>query len=212
MSNEMKVIMERWSGYTKQQLYENTDLRTITTIGQLKNYFAQYEPSRLQKIAGKYGKAIARIFTGAATIGAAVATAGTGGAATPLAAAGAAGLSMLAESAVENLLLAALIAFSDIEDGSYKEGTAASYFDLNDHLQIFLRDIETKGKDMTKFSVPEREVFEIMKEKINNAVTSGTYPESTLISDLLEDVTSQSVLELRLKNGEYSGKVKLEPV
>ena len=211
MPNEMKVIMERWSGYTKQQLYENTDLRTITTIGQLKNYFAQYEPSKIQQIAARYGRSIAKIFTGAAAIGAAAATAGTGGAATPLAAAGVAGASMLAESAVENLLLAALVAFSDIEDGSYKEGTAASYFDLNDHLQIFLRDIETKGKSVTKFSVPEREVFEIMKKKINDAVTGGV-PESTLISDLLQNVTSQSVLELRLKNGEYSGKVKLEPV
>jgi len=211
VSREMKVIMERWGGYTNHRLYENLDLRSITTIGQLKKYFAQYEPSKLKKIGATYGKTIAKIFTGAAVVGAAVATAGTGGAATPLAAAGAAGASMLAEAAVENLLLAALIAFSNIEDGSYKQGTAASYFDLNDHLQIFLRDIETKGKEVTKFSLPEREVFEIMKKKIEDAVTGGV-PPSTTIATLLQDVTSQSVLEKRLKDGEYSGKVKLEPI
>jgi hypothetical protein len=139
----MKLIMESWRGYLNeaQQLLDpplQDDPKNIKTIGQLHDYFMSKEPGKLKQTAMKYGGITAKIFgiTAGATVGAA-----TGGAG--IVAGAAAGA--IAEQVIESLLLAAVTAFANIEDGTYQEGTAASYFDLDDNLTMFLRDLETKG-------------------------------------------------------------------
>jgi len=118
---------------------------------------------------------------------------------------------VIAEQVIEKLLMAAVTVFANIEDGTYPDGTAASYFDLDDHLTMFLRDLETKGKEITKPSLPELEVFKDMKKRITTAITQGSPPTQTLQS-LLQQITSQAVLNKRMKDGEHSGKVVVQPV
>ena len=108
------------------------------------------------------------------------------------------------------MLMASIMAFANLEDGTYPEGSAASYFDLEDNLTLFLRDIESQGKDFTKPTQPEMEVFTIMKKKIQAAV-KGKVDPSTTIADLLKDVTSQAVMDSHLKSGQFAGRVKVEP-
>jgi len=76
---------------------------------------------------------------------------------------------------------------------------------------MFLRDLETKGKEITKPSLPELEVFEEMKKRITAAITQGSHPTQTLQS-LLQDITSKAVLNKRMKGGEHSGKVAVQSV
>ena len=201
---EMKLIMERWDTYL---LRENP--AAIRTIGELHGYFAEKEPGKLKKLAAKYGGITAKVLGLGAGVGLDVATGG--GSAGAGSAAGAAGGQLIAEKVVEALLTAAVTSFANIEDGSYPEGTAASYFDLEDHLTLFMRHLETKGADVVKPSVPELQVFEKMKERIEDAIQSGIDPNTT-IADLLGQVTSQAVMDQELQTGEHSGKVKIEPV
>ena len=74
-----------------------------------------------------------------------------------------------------------------------------------------MRHLQTKGVDVVKPSVPELQVFEKMKERIEDAIQSGIDPNTT-IADLLGQVTSQAVMDQELQTGEHSGKVKIEPV
>ena len=193
----MKLILENWDRYIK----EDKAAGSITTIGELHKYFEQKDPGTLKKFAAKYGGISAKILG----VAAGTATGGVGGAITG-AAAGA-----VAEAVVEQMLMASIMAFANIEDGSYPEGSAASYFDLEDNLTLFLRDIESQGKDFTKPTKAEMEVFSIMKNKIKDAVQGNVDP-STPIATLLGDVTSQAIMDAHLKSGEFAGKVRIQAV
>ena len=112
----MKLILENWDRYIK----EDKAAGQITTIGQLHKYFEQKDPGTLKKLAARFGGISAKILG----VAAGSAAGGVGGAITG-AAAGA-----VAEAVVEQMLMASIMAFANIEDGSYPKGTAASYFDL----------------------------------------------------------------------------------
>ena len=198
--SDMKLIMENWDGF----LSENKSAGQIMTIGELVEYFKQQDPSNLKKFAMKYGGYVAKVMGVATGVAAGAATGGLG------AGAGVAA-GVVAEQVVEQMLQASIMAFANIEDGTYPAGSAASFFDLDDNLQLFVRDLETKGADITKPAKPEMEVFTIMKQKIDDAVKGGVPPE-TRIADLLQDITADAVMKARLKAGEHSGKVKIEPL
>jgi len=192
--------MERWDAYL---LRENP--AAIRTIGQLHGYFAEKEPGKLKKLAAKYGGITAKVLGVSAGAAISAPIGGVGGAAVG------AGAGVIAEQVVEALLTAAVMAFANIEDGSYPEGTAASYFDLEDNLTMFMRHLQTKGADVVKPSAPEVQIFEKMKTIIEDAVEQGIPPD-TQLSTLLGNITSQALLDQELKTGEHSGKVKVEPV
>lgn len=204
----MKLLLENWRVYLNEapQLLDPPlqDPTDIKTIGQLHDYFMSKEPGKLKKLAAQYGGVTAKVLGVAAAAVAGVATGGAG------IVAGAAG-GAIAEQVIEKLLMAAVSAFANIEDGTYQEGTAASYFDLDDNLTIFLRDLETKGKEITKPSLPELEAFEEMKKRITTAIKEAADPKTTLQS-LLQSITSQAVLDKRMKDGEHSGKVTVQSV
>ena len=107
--------------------------------------------------------------------------------------------------------MSAVSVFANIEDGSRQAGSVASYFDLDDHLTIFLRDLETKGKEFDKPSKPELEAYEVMQKKIKDLIASDVDPKAK-ISDILKDLTTQAVLDQRIKTGEYSGKVAVQTI
>ena len=193
----MKLILENWDRYIK----EDKAAGQITTIGQLHKYFEQKDPGTLKKLAARFGGISAKILG----VAAGSAAGGVGGAITG-AAAGA-----VAEAVVEQMLMASIMAFANIEDGSYPKGTAASYFDLEDNLTLFLRDIESQGKDFTKPTKAEREVFSMMKKKIQDAINGDVDP-STPLATLLGDVTSQAIMDAHLKSGEFAGKVRIQAV
>ena len=205
---EMKLIMERWDAYLLKE-----DPANIRTIGELHGYFAEKEPGKLKKLAAKYGGITAKVLGMGAGAAVDVATGGmTGGTGTKAGVAiGAAASSQISEKVVEALLTAAVTSFANLEDGTYPAGTAASYFDLEDHLTMFMRHLQTQGADVVKPSVPELQVFEKMKERIEDAVKSGIDPDKPL-AELLGQVTSQAVMDQELETGEHSGKVKVEPV
>ena len=202
--SEMKLIMESWSGFITELELAKKSPQEIMTVGELVQYFKDKDPSTLEKLASKYGGYVAKIMgvsigavTGAATGGAGIAAGAAAGA--------------VAEQVVEQMLQASIMAFADIEDGTYQPGSAASYFDLDDNLQIFMRDLETKGVDITKVSKPEMEVFSIMKEKIKDAI-QGDIDPNTKISALLTNITAQSIMDVRVQTGKHSGLVKIEPL
>ena len=201
---EMILLMEHWREFLREQdeteldqrCLELRDAEDIVTIGQLQAYFQDKDPGTLKKLAAKYGGVTAKIL--GITIGAA--TGGAGAVA-----------SSIAGEVVQQMLQASIMAFADLEDGSYAEGTAGSYFDLDDKLTLFLRHLETQGGEITQPAKPEQEVFTIMKKKIETAVHGGVDP-CTKISQLLKDITAQSVLDTRIKSGEYSGAVEVTPI
>ena len=202
--SEMKLIMEGWNKFLIE-LGPTPEPENITTIGELHEYFLEKDPGVLKKLAAKYGGASAKMAGVAGGLGLAASGMGPGGVIAGTAA------GAIAEKIVEQLLMASIMAFANIEDGTYPAGTAASYFDLDDHLTLFLRDVETKGADIAKPSLPEKEVFSIMKKKIQDAITGSVAPDTTL-ADLLQSVTSSSVMDARIQAGEHSGKVKVEPM
>jgi hypothetical protein len=193
--SDMKLIMENWKGFLRENPGQ------ITTIGELHDYFKEQDPSTLEKLAAKYGGITAKLMGASAGVAAGDLTGAAGGAAGGL----------IAEKIIEHLLTAAITAFANLEDGSYPGGTAASYFDLEDNLTLFMRHLQTGGDDIVKPSIPETEVFEKMKQRIVTAVQQGFSPD-TPIATILGDLTSQIVMDGELKAGERSGKVKVEPV
>ena len=201
----MQALMEGWRGYLNEapQLLDpplQDDPSNIVTIGQLHDYYMSKEPSMLKKLAGKYGGITAKVFGAAA----AAATGGVGGVAGIAAGA-------IAEKVIENLLMSAVISFANIEDGTYKAGSVASYFDLDDHLTMFLRDLETQGQEITKPSKPELDAYKVIQKKIEDLIANDVDPKAK-ISDLLKDLTTQSILDARIKAGEHSGKVAVQTI
>ena len=199
--------MESWRGYLNEapQLLDPPlmdDPKNIETIGQLHDYYMSKEPSLLKKLANKYGGISARVLG----LGAGLAAGGLNPAA---GAAASAAAGTIAEAIVENLLMSAVITFANIEDGSYAAGSISSYFDLDDNLTMFLRDLQTQGKEITKPSKPELEAYKEIQQIIKNAITSGADPK-VKISDLLQDLTTQAILDDRIRTGEYSGKVDVQ--
>lgn len=224
--SQMQIIMERWrhqmleqerfvdvtaavtSGagakMPKKVCMELREPEHIITIGQLHTYFAKKDPGELRKLAARFGGLTAKAM-GIAAGTAAGAVAGPAGAAVGTA------VSTIAGEVVQQMLQASIMAFANMEDGTYEDGTAGTYFDLDDKLTMFLRHLETGGKEITKPSKPEQEVFAHMKKKIEAAVT-GDYDPCMTIAELLKDVTAQSVLDAKLKGGEFSGAVTVTPV
>jgi hypothetical protein len=192
--------MENWRGYL------NEDPTQITTIGQLHDYFKSIEPGKLKRIAGKYGGIVAKHIGGTVAGVAGTAIAGIGGG---LVAGKAA--SMLAEKAVESLLSAAIVAFANIQDGTYPEGSAAHYFDLDDNLTLFMRELEQKKAGSEKPSTPELEVYQHMIKKVEEKISGGISRDKT-IAEVLQDITSKSTMDQKLQSGELGGKVKIIPV
>lgn len=201
----MKPIMENWRGYLNEapQLLDPPlmdDPKDIETIGQLHDYYMSKEPGKLKQLANKYGGITARVFgfvagtAAGGAVGGAVAAEVTG---------------TIAEAIVENVLMAAVKTFANIEDGARIAGSVASYFDLDDHLTMFLRHLETQGKDVVKPSKPELEAYKEIQERIKDAIKQGSDPK-TKISDLLGNLTTQAILDNRIRTGDYSGKVDVK--
>jgi len=192
--------MENWRNFITEAPDSPLDPKDITTMGELQTYFKSIEPSKLKKLVGKYGKGATKIL---GTIAGAVAGSalGPGGSAAGGMAAG-----VMAQEAVEALLVSAVLAFSNVEDGTYAEDSAISYFDLDDTVVNFLRDIESKGKDLNTVSAPEKESLDLMikyiKMKAKNAQPSDT------IASIL-NLTAQTVLDRKFKKFQ---KIKLSPL
>ena len=201
----MKTLIENWNNFVVSEIsIAKKTPQEIMTIGELVEYFKEKDPSTLEKFAARYGGYVAKIMGVGLGAAAGIATGGTS-----VAAGAAAGV--VAEQVVEQMLQASIMAFADIEDGTYQPGSAASYFDLDDNLQIFMRDLETKGGNIAKPSEPEKQVFSIMRDKIEDAVKGDVNP-NTKISELLGNITAESIMDARVQAGEHSGKVKIEPV
>ena len=186
--------MENWKGFLRENPAQ------ITTIGQLHDYFKEQDPSTLERLAAKYGGITAKLMG-----------AGAGVAAGDLTGAGGAAGGYIAEKIIEHLLTTAITAFANLADGSYPGGTAASYFDLEDNLTLFMRHLQSRGKDVVRPSMPETEVFEKMKQRVVDAVQQG-FPPDTPLATILGNLTSQIMMDAELEAGERSGKVKVEPV
>ena len=201
----MKTLIENWNNFVVSEIsIAKKTPQEIMTIGELVEYFKEKDPSTLEKFAARYGGYVAKIMGVGLGAAAGIATGGTS-----VAAGAAAGV--VAEQVVEQMLQASIMAFADIEDGTYQPGSAASYFDLDDNLQIFMRDLETIGGNIVKPSEPEKQVFSIMRDKIEDAVKGDVNP-NTKISELLGNITAESIMDARVQAGEHSGKVKIEPV
>ena len=201
----MKLIMENWRGY----LNEDLDPSNIYTLGDLMQYFKNLEPSKLQKIAGKYGAVVAKALAMGTGVAVDATTGGaSGGLGTKL---GAAAGMAVGGDVLEKLLTAAIFAFANIPDDSYtaNDGSAASFFDIDDSISTFLRGIETKGRNFLNPSIPEKEAFEKMKEIVNQ-VASGIPEEEwgqKRLSDIL-NTTTQRILDANLLQQD---RIKVEP-
>jgi hypothetical protein len=113
---------------------------------------------------------------------------------------------VMAQEAVEALLVSAVLAFSNVEDGTYAEDSAISYFDLDDTVVNFLRDIESKGKDLNTVSAPEKESLDLMIKYIKMKAKNAQ-PNDTIASIL--NLTAQTVLDRKFKKFQ---KIKLSPL
>jgi len=191
---ETRLIMESWRGFLNEELEPGN----IFTIGELMQYFKRIEPSKLKKLAGKYGSAVVKALTVGAGLAASAATSGI---AAGTAAAGAGLAQAVGGEVLEKMLMAAVIAFANIPDESYSadDGSAASFFDIDDTITIFLRNVETQEKNILNPSIPEREAFEEMRNIVSQV--AGAIPEDgwakTRLSDVL-NTTTQKVLDANL--------------
>ena len=208
----MKLLFENWRKYLDEIELKpkKTDKASFTlapkdpgeiyTVGQLMDYFKSVEPGKLKKMAGKYGSVVAKAI---AVGGAAAAATGAG--------AGVAIAGVAAEKVLEKMLTAAVMAFANIPDNSYSagDGSAASFFDIDDTITHFLRNVETQEKNILNPSKPELEAFEEMREKVSQVAAGIPEDEwhNTKLSDLLR-VTTQSILDANLLNHD---KVKVQP-
>jgi hypothetical protein len=195
-----QLIMENWRNFITEAPDRPLDPKDITTMGELQTYFKSIEPGKLKKLVGKYGKGATKIL---GTIAGAVAgtALGPGGSVAGGMAAG-----VMAQEAVEALLVSAVLAFSNVEDGTYSEDSAISYFDLDDTVVNFLRDIESKGKDLNTVSAPEKESLNLMIKYIKMK-SKNAQPSDTIASIL--DLTAQTVLDRKFKKFQ---KIKLSPL
>ena len=113
----MKLIMESWTDFLNEQVPGN-----IQTIGELYDFFKSQEPGRLKKSLSKYGPALGKILGGGASIALGLVDGGAAGATV-----GKLVGDKLAEAAIEATLSAAVLAFANVEDGTYPAGSVASY-------------------------------------------------------------------------------------
>jgi hypothetical protein len=196
----MKLLMENWRRFLTEEEEGPLDPKDITTIGQLQTYFKSLEPGKLKKLVGQYGKGATKLL---GTIAGAVAGSalGPGGSVATGMAAG-----VLAQEAVEALLVSAVLAFSNVEDGTYSEDSAISYFDLDDTVVNFLRDIESKGKDLNTVSAPEKEALNLMIKYVKGKAQNAR-PNDTIGSVL--GLTAQTILNRKFKKYQ---KIKLSPL
>lgn len=198
--SEMKLILENWTDFLNEQASPGN----IETIGQLYDFFRQQEPGRIKKSLAKYGPALGKILGTGASVALGMADGGAAGGVTKMA------VDKLTETAVEATLSTAILAFANLEDGTYPEGSVASYFDLDDNLTLFMRELEQQKAGSEKPSLPELEVFQLMVKKVKDAVQGGV-DRDTRIEDVLSD-TSKQVMDALLQRGDFGGKVKVTPV
>ena len=152
----------------------------------------------VSKIVGASAAGLVTIMTGGASLGA-------GKAAEKLT------KNILAEKTVEAVLSAAVLALSDVEDGTYADDSVTSYFDLDDNLSLFMRELEQKKAGSDQPSKPELEALQSMVSRIKQIVQGGVDRDKSVAS-ILQGVTTAAILDAKLKRGDYSGKVNLTPV
>ncbi len=134
-------------------------------------------------------------------MGAALAASGFGagaGAATGVAAVAG---SALAQKAVEDILTAGALMFADVEDGTYTEDSAISYFDLDDKVQAFLRDTEhgIKGAAAGNVSRMEKEVIDKMILHARSRAKEFTNDTGALLSTALQ-TTAKEIMKKQFKD------------
>lgn len=202
MSKDMKLIMERWEGFIVQE--QKLEPHQIFTIKDLLQYFKDLEPNKFGQTFGKYSKVVAAAIGGVA-----------GGALANPVAGAAAGLAAekVTSNLLSKLLTTSVIAFSNIDDSRPKPpGSAAFYFDMNDHLQNLFRHIETKGANINSTSNVEKEVFDRMQKFIIQQLRTSSYSPNDNLSDILGNLTADKATIGLIKRGDFSGKVLMKPV
>lgn len=197
-----KKIFDNWRNYLTEEegwtykgkylcdTFKASNPSEIVNIGQLVCYFKQIEPGVVKKTIARYGSVASKLIgflTG-------IATGGISGA--------------VAEKGVENLLILAVYTFANIEDGTYPEGSAASYFDLDDQISAFFRNLE--HGNVEKPSKPEILAMNTIKKEVEEAIAGNVDPNTT-IQDLLKDMTAKYVMDLNLRQGEHGGAVSVKP-
>ena len=214
--------MENWRGYLDRvpQLNERTnpyldkcpddpgalEPGNIFTIGCLMAYFAHLEPTVLQKLAGRWGGALAKITGAAAGIAVDVTGGGTtGGMATKI---GTGAGVALGEAVFEKLLMTAVMAFANIPDDDYTggNGSAASFFDIDDKISTFLRQLDTKN--VMQPSGPEKEVFAQMQQTVHAAASA--IPEDQWATTRLDAVIQTTTQNLLNRNLLQQDSIKIQ--
>ena len=182
---EHKLIFENWRNFINENAPPPPGSEDIESIGDLFEFFKETPTDVLKKAFAKYGKAGAKIL---GTVGAALATTGLGAGAGATAGVAAVAGGALAQKAVEDLLTAGALVFANVKDGTYDTDSVISYFDLDDKVQTFLRDVESKGKDLLKPSHMEKEAIDKMIKHVREKARSFTpdTPLSTALSTTTE--------------------------
>lgn len=181
---EYKLIVENWRNFINENTPAPPGSEEIETIGDLMEFFRETPTDVLKKAFAKYGKAGAKIL---GTVGAALATTGLGAGAGAAAGVAAVAGGALAQKAVEDILVAGALIFANVEDGTYDAGSVISFFDLDDKVQTFLRDVESKGKDFLKPSTMEKEAIDKMIKHVKEK--AAEWPADTKLNRALEKTT-----------------------
>lgn len=189
---EYKLIVENWRSFLNENNPPPPGSEDITTIGELHDFLKEMEPSKVKKIFSKYGKAGVAIL---GTLGSAFVMSGVGAGAGAVAIAG----SALAGKAVEDILVAGALMFANVEDGTYEEGSVISFFDLDDKVQTFLRDVEhgIKGSQAGKTSTMEKEAIDKMIKHVKEK--AATFDSDTPLNQAL-NTTTEMIMNKQFKD------------
>ena len=192
-----KLIFENWRTFIiNESLPPPPGTENIETIGELVEYFKNAEPSVMKKAFAKYGKAGAKIL---GTAGAALATTGFGAGAGAAAGVAAVAGGALAQKLVEDILTAGALMFANVEDGTYQEGSAISFFDLDDKVQAFLRDTEHGVKDAVKGKISRMEKEAIDKMILHVRKKAKEFSPDTKLQDAL-GITAQDIMDKQFRD------------
>ena len=91
--------------------------------------------------------------------------------------------------------------FADVEDGTYTDDSAISYFDLDDKVQTFLRDVEhgIKGSEAGKISRMEKEVIDKMIKYARSRAEYFARQPNTSLSTALQ-TTAKEIMSKQFKD------------
>jgi hypothetical protein len=198
---EHKLIVENWRNFINENNPPPPGSEDIETLGELYDYLQKMEPSKVKKIFAKYGKTGIKLL---GTIGSAFALTGVGFGVGAAAVAG----SALAGKAVEDMLVASALMFANVEDGTYEPGSIISFFDLDDKVQDFLRDVEhgIKGSQAGKVSTMEKEAIDKMIKHVKEKAAS--FPADTPLSQALS-TTTELIMNKQFRD---ENKIEIDPV